>query len=313
LPPEEIWLTESTIGGAGYVESVLAKYSEDPRRFFHLLEAELEPSDLEEVDIQLQTLLALASSTNSVSSDPDVQRSLDSVRNGKSHQEIVNKFSEFRNLLQEKGIYTSHAVMSAISARILRPGTSMMTDNLMHSLMEDWAFAENQINLEISPRVFALLNSDDTRLENSFGQTHHLPTSRSQLRSWRFFTLVGLFWPRGSDVRAEALGFFNPFSPVPRCDRQLLLSICPNEIRDVTLDESSLETVRQQLTDVLTSDGVVSLSCSTSNISELRTTITDLMINPLVLDNLIVHPRVRGCRRRGPAISLLLDLPEAVQ
>ena len=248
-----------------------------------------------------------------MSSDPDVQRSLDSVRNGKSHQEIVNKFSEFRNLLQEKGIYTSHAVMSAISARILRPGTSMMTDNLMHSLMEDWAFAENQINLEISPRVFALLNSDDTRLENSFGQTHHLPTSRSQLRSWRFFTLVGLFWPRGSDVRAEALGFFNPFSPVPRCDRQLLLSICPNEIRDVTLDESSLETVRQQLTDVLTSDGVVSLSCSTSNISELRTTITDLMINPLVLDNLIVHPRVRGCRRRGPAISLLLDLPEAVQ
>jgi ATP-dependent helicase Lhr and Lhr-like helicase len=313
LPPDEIWLTESTIGGAGYVESVLTKYSQDPRRFFHLLDAELEPSDLEEVDSQLQTLLALASSTNSVCSDLEVQDSLAGVRNGKSHQEIVDNFSELRSLIQAKGIYTSHAVMSAISARILRPGTSVMTDNLMHSLIQDWIVAENQINLEISPRVFALLKSGDTQLDNSFGHTHHLPTNRSELRSWRFSTLVGLFWPRGSDVRAEALGFYNPFSAVPRCDRQLLLAIRPNEIRDVTLDENLLETVRQQLTDILTSDGVVLLNCSANNISKLRTTITDLMINPLVLDNLIVHPRVRGCRRRDMTMSLLLDLPEAVQ
>jgi hypothetical protein len=44
---DRFWITESTLGGSGFVEEFAARYSEDPRRFFGFLDASLRPSDLE--------------------------------------------------------------------------------------------------------------------------------------------------------------------------------------------------------------------------------------------------------------------------
>ena len=51
-------LTEGTVGGSGFIEAIQRACAEDPRRFVHLFEAELEPSDFEDVDHFLSLLLA---------------------------------------------------------------------------------------------------------------------------------------------------------------------------------------------------------------------------------------------------------------
>src|SRR4029078_11530095 len=44
---DELWISEATIGGGGFLEEFLARYTEDPRKYFRLMDAVLAPSDLE--------------------------------------------------------------------------------------------------------------------------------------------------------------------------------------------------------------------------------------------------------------------------
>jgi hypothetical protein len=55
----EVWLSETTTGGGGIVESLHAAYSEDPRRFWSLAAAALEPSDIEDAAAGLHQVAAL--------------------------------------------------------------------------------------------------------------------------------------------------------------------------------------------------------------------------------------------------------------
>ena len=56
----EIWLSEPSIGGGGIIEEFARLYSDDPRRFFRLVESALSPSDFEVVDTELTRALGMA-------------------------------------------------------------------------------------------------------------------------------------------------------------------------------------------------------------------------------------------------------------
>ncbi len=44
---DELWFTETTIGGGGFIEEFVLEYSRNPRRFLRLIDAAISPSDLE--------------------------------------------------------------------------------------------------------------------------------------------------------------------------------------------------------------------------------------------------------------------------
>src|SRR5690606_21568735 len=56
VPDDEVWLTETSVGGAGVVEQFVARYAADPRRVTALLDHSLESGEWEQVDTQLRRL-----------------------------------------------------------------------------------------------------------------------------------------------------------------------------------------------------------------------------------------------------------------
>lgn len=56
----EIWLTETTVGGGGFVEDFVLEYSRNPRRFLRLIDSKLSPSDLEESSEELVRIVQVA-------------------------------------------------------------------------------------------------------------------------------------------------------------------------------------------------------------------------------------------------------------
>ena len=56
--PATIWLTETSGGGLGLIEQLVRFYTQDPRRFWGLVDSALGPSDYEYTDAALTHLLS---------------------------------------------------------------------------------------------------------------------------------------------------------------------------------------------------------------------------------------------------------------
>ena len=119
-PPDglnEIWLTERTVGGGGIVENFLARYGEDPRRFFNLVEAALKPSDFEIADEQLTLFLnwTVEPSDSSVRDQVAVLRQA----HAESHDAYAGAFDDLIRLLSQRGLFVCHSVVAALGTRIV--------------------------------------------------------------------------------------------------------------------------------------------------------------------------------------------------
>src|SRR5262249_7328905 len=122
---EEIWITETTGGGGGVIEEIVRKYNSDPRQFFRLAESALEASDFEIVDVELTNILELQAANLEVSG------AFRAFRRTQRHDEALSASWELRRVLTSCGILVTHPVIAALNARVLKPGSSPQTDELL--------------------------------------------------------------------------------------------------------------------------------------------------------------------------------------
>ena len=197
---DEIWITETTVGGGGIIEKFISRYGEDPRRFFDLLENSLDASDFELMDAQLTIFLDWICNKE----DEHLQNVLTEIRTLKTHAQLTIAFNTLIESIVRKGLIVSHPVIAAINTRILRPGSSVETDALFYKLINEWGQKEIELGVEIDPRVFAYLKSQDKELDHALRQLIQLNIASDQdLRQWRFGTINSLLWPRGSIIRSR--------------------------------------------------------------------------------------------------------------
>jgi hypothetical protein len=297
----EIWITEEALGGAGVVEEILRRYADDPAMFFRLADAALDPSDFELVDSEVTTFLALTAG------DAELQRVLASARVASSHRDLARAVEALRGALDARGLVASHAVMSALQARVLRPGSSAATDALLHRLISAWRSDEERLGIEIDARVFAFIASAGADFGDALS---HIGPVYHQDARWRFRVIYSLLWPRGHAVRARALASYNPFVQLPATDRELLFDCLAGGIADVSLEEPDW---LEQVTTALARDGTVRLVATAARRGNLRGAVLQLAAQPLEIGFLHLHPQVEGIRRRADVLSVTLRLREAVQ
>jgi hypothetical protein len=296
---EEIWITEATIGGGGIVEEVLRAYAADPRRFFRIAESALAATDFEIVDRQLTRLLDLTAG------DAELNASLDAVRSAANHAALSAAATGLRRTLSLGGILVTHPVMSAIHARVLRPGSSAATDSLLRRLILQWNAAEEALGVEIDPRVYAYVASQSPAFQADLAAIGLVPAHDS---FWRYQTVYGLLWPRGYQVRGQGLSFYNQFAPAPPPDRDLLLDLLWAGEPTVALGPGWTEAVAQALTE----RGAVRLTSVATDRVALKQALLQLAAEPVESQFLHLHPTIVAVAYGPDQVSVTLDLREVL-
>ena len=303
----EVWLTENTLGGGGVVEALHGAYTRDPRRFFDLVDAALAPTDFEDVHIELVLLL------NWLHEESDrgdnIREAFTAVRGSWSHTELLESQGRLRQKLSAYGFRTSHSIMTALHARVLRPGSSQKTDRLLLQLMQRWETTEERLGIEVDAHVFAYLCSDSEDLEEALHETGS-KLGHTDLAQWRFDTLYGLLWPRGAAVRAHGLQAYNPYQPLPETDRLLVVHTQQRQRRTIRLGSPRWESLLQE---ILAEDGIAALQAPLEQRGELADAIRELVAVPVDLGFIMGFPQVRALTQEGRELSLVLEIPEVVQ
>jgi len=302
-----LWLNEAALGGSAVIEEFLTAYGEDPRRFFELLEAVLAPSEFEEIDVQLRALLGLLAGPGGAR-DAAVARVVEGVRMPGSHHEWVERSTELRRLLAERGFTVTPSLVAAIFARLLRPGSTSASDALLARIVADWDEAEARLGIELDPRLVAMVESERDTLEAALGEPEGIPAG--DRRAWRFSALLGLLWPRGAVVRAESLKTSNPYCAIPATDRRLLLTLLPRVDVDVEVEARDW---LERLGAALVTHGSAKLTGPASAPERLRHALLAVLVEPIDTEALLVHPRVRGIARRHGRWVVSVDISEAAQ
>lgn len=297
---EEMWITEQTFGGSGIVEEILRRYSEDPMRFFRLAEEALGPGDFEWVDSELTRLAH-------DSQKPLLRSALRQVRDAVTNSDLREAVRQLRILLEREGFLANHAVMTALQARVLRPGTDENFDAELAAILEQWKREEERLGIEIDLRVMAYVFG---RHRNLAQVLPFLPEVNLEDPQWRYQAYSSILWPRGNVVRNQKLASWNPFATVPPVDRFLVLD-CLEAHRQVVdvRDQDWREKVRTVLMDT----AEASLVGPVDQPIVMKRAILSLVSEPLEVGFLLVFPQIEGARRHATELELRLVCREALR
>ena len=187
------------------------------------------------MDSELTRLLELTETS------AEVAQAMADVRLATGYGELKQASDRLRKVLFSQGILVTHPVMTAINARVLRPGSNQETDKLL-DLIRLWHEEEERLGIEIDARVFAYVVSNDDQLDRAL---LHLGLVQPN-PYWRFQAIYGLLWSRGNILRSRsvrvaewrALSSYNPFAVLPDADRELLLDVLQVNEHQVWLDDA---------------------------------------------------------------------------
>lgn len=299
----EIWVTETTIGGAGVLEVFANRFSSEPNLFFTAIEAALSPTDLEEVDAGLRQILDLAIEDNSVAA------ALDRLRTSQSHSERESIWSNLtRDLAHRGGVALSHALSVSVNNRLLRAGSGPMLDKLLKDVLRYWDDVEAHYGFSVDVREFCYIASRNPDLAGKVKSFIEASMPSGSAGISVLSVLRNLLWPRAHEVRKRALQSYNPFrrprSTDPALVRHLLLD------RTVPVINLGDNNWRQFLKDALSREGSVQLAVPIDRSHSLRAEIVRLCATPVDVGVLQFFPAVDRIDRVPGRILATMTLRE---
>ncbi|TDW18959.1 protein DpdJ [Kribbella kalugense] len=273
----EIWLTESSAGGGGFIEALAARVRPDPRRFLRLVMRATQPSMYELVDTHLRRVIRL------INDDSTWGQLVSEFRSATDQASRVKTLNGIRDGLRKAGIYgAEQSVISSLSNRVLRPGSSAATDHALGALIQEWREEEERLGVEIPPRTWAYLMRARADLDPG------LVLVAGATERQRMDAIQSLLWPRGWQLRAEELHAWNPFAENLPAAPDLLRSITAAGEPPMALSNDIAVTLRA----VLAERGSAQIMATPDQAVALANLLVDLSIEPVVTEYLSVHPRV---------------------
>lgn len=300
----EVWLTEKSPGGSGLIEDFMRHYAEDPRRFFAVVRANLEMSEFEQIDYQLNGLVRLLTRGKST----EVTECVGQFRAAQRQQDMDGHLRTLRRSLVVEGFSPFHGFFVSLGSRILRQGSGPATDRYLANVLERWESEEARLGVEIDLRImsYALSQSSDIdRVVGEFGTA--AGTDRG---AWRMSAVYGLLWPRGRAIRQTALQVRNPFSDLPPIERLLVAECLVDDRIRISVEEADWF---ERTAEHLSAGRLVTLTCHGSRREYLGDALNALVTNPIDAGYLRAYARLQGVRQSASAIEADIELIEAVQ
>lgn len=289
-----VWLTETAPGGLGVVEYLIRYYSEDPRRFWTLVDSILGPSVHEYVDGAVVRLL------RNVTTEPsgEAAQAMRRLRQAGSAHEADSALADFRAAWTNLDGPPRRAAVGVASTRLLRPGSDGGSDIAAMELIDDWDRLEAALGIEVDARVIAYIAGKR-------------PDARSTTRSLNADQAFSLLWLRGQLARNQHLQYFQPFAPEAIIDRLLVAAAHTDRVQKVSL---SAHDWMERYRDVLAQDAEVDL-VSAGNDSGRVAAEALYQIPAIAIDRdvLRLYGEVRSVTRHTGEMVIRVEIREAIQ
>ncbi|CPR10474.1 putative ATP-dependent helicase Lhr [Mycobacterium bohemicum DSM 44277] len=294
----QVDISEDEPGGLGVVEALVDRYVEDPRRFWALVETALGQCDGERVDENMRRFLTLAGS-------PPIADHVEQIRTADNLAGLTEAWQRLRIALFEAGLASDHAMVSALSTRLLRPGSSRALEVLVAELIRRWDDMESRLGIDIELRVFAYVAASDPDICRRIQAVAQGQTGQP---GWQIGQIIGLLWSRGYRVRSYALQAYSPFRDYEPTDRLLFARVIrPPEMTVDGTGPQWRQEVDNRLREAATATIRVPTTAYGANV------IRQLLIEPTSVDVLEFHPRVVGVSRSANGVDIRVELREAQQ
>ena len=303
----EVWFTERNPGGNGLIEEFMRRYSEDPRRFFSMVRANLGMGEFEIIDHQLVNIFKkLGEDEDSCNSDS--AELIRKFRASESQEQMASIFKSLRRSLLLEGFAPFHGFLVSIGNRVLRPGSGPATDQYLSKVLRQWQDEEERVGIEIDLRVMTYYLSQSDEIDRVVTDVGGVPVG--DRGAWRSSAIGGLLWPRGQAIRRSNLQMRNAFTELPLVERLLVAETIGDDRVCVSMLESDwLEKTSEQLA----VGRQVTLTCPESGRSKLAAALNSLLTNPVESGYLRAYARLQGIRHTRSTIEADIELVEAVQ
>lgn len=298
-----IWLTETTIGGAGVIQAFADRFAAEPRVLFNALEASLSATDLELVDDGLRRVVSLALN------DPEFGRHLAALRTAEGHKEFAERWRTFSGVFGGRGaVDLSHALTVSLTSRLLRSGSGPALDGLLLHLLERWDALQAGLSIAIGLREFSYVCAKDLAISAEVRKFLTQLPSPGAARIPVIAAVSNLLWPRAAEVRQQSLQSYNPYRDARVTD--------PALVRHLLLTESSPEidlagvSWRSSLAAALEKYGSARLIASGSAAQRMRAVLVELLATPVDVGFLQFFPTIERLDRADGNLSVSLVLRE---
>ena len=295
-----IWISEATMGGAGAVEELFRQYTLNPKRFFDLALAALDPSDFEEVDAALRGFI------KTVSQDSEAREIIEMARESNGLEEKNQAAIRLRRILVDRGFVPHHALLTAMQSRLLRPGSTPASDELLRLLVDLLEAWEDRLAIEMDIRVFAYVASNEPSVREAFTR---LPDFVEGEAAWRASVIYSLMWPHGNAIRSRGLYYYNAFAEQAPPDASLLqdLLLVPADAVQVVDPEW-----KAKVTERLNRGGTTRLIAGLGERERLADVLLELAVNPIEVGALLLYPSVGRLRQEGSRLEVSVHLKESI-
>jgi hypothetical protein len=296
---DEVWLTETSIGGGGFIEALATRVRPDPRRFLRLVARALEPGTNELVDAHMHRLLGLINSAS------DWNATIAGFRSAGSQDQRVTILGSMVTKMRQAGVFgAEHSVVSCMANRLFRSGSTTATDQVLLTLVCEWRQQEDRLQVEVPSRTWAYLMRKRTDLDAGLNVT------ATDAEQHRIDAIQSLLWPRGWSLRASELDSYNPYTRSLPSAPDLLRSMLRNS--QVAIDVGAQD-ADSQVRELLANQGSAQLRARPEYSGRLSDLLVDLATKAVETDFLQIYPRITEIRHLSDGTAVVsLELAEMV-
>lgn len=299
-----VWITETTLGGAGVIQAFAEAFSSDPRSLFRALEAALAPTDLELASEGLKEFVKLACN------DTEISDLTAKMRATADHHARAGLRRTLNEALSRRGVDPGHAFSVSLNARILRTGSSPHWDSFLALVMQSWDDLETRFGVSIGVREMCFAALQIPKIRTALVALVRVPDHPRFTDAELIQILGGILWPRGIEIRQRTLQSYNPFRvrrvTDPALVRTLLLGV-KHQIVHVGTTGWQIALVQ-----ALETSGTACLVSDRAKEKLLRSALIRAIAIPVDVGYLQFYPVIERIERTARETRALLSLREYV-
>lgn len=299
-----IWVTESTLGGAGVIQAFAQAFTSEPRALFRAIEAAIAPSDMELASYGLRQFIDLATT------DAEIQQLTAQLRTSQGHVESKQLRDRLYRQLSAHGVEVSHGFSVSLNARLLRPGSTGAVDHLLVKLTRHWEALEQRFGVAIGLREFCCLALQDRDLRGEIVKALGNLSGAAPQDADLIAVLSGLLWPKGIEIRQRTLQSYNPFRARRLSDPALIRHLLLNPNLPLVQLPSEGDDWYAQFAQVIAERGIVQLAAPRSADRRLRAAIVRIVSSAVDVGFLQFFPYLERVEKDEHEIRVVFTIRE---